>query len=347
MKNNIHKMISERGTLFLPDIGTFFNDDIDLALVMVDQLSQANIPVLKAEILHNADICLKSNLKEYYYSPSKNSMIEEDYRKVIERKVLPLDEYEKIFKRVRNKGCELVVSVYDNEGVDFAINQGVIAIKIASSNITHKPLLEYVAKTDNTIILDTGHSTLEEISRAINWLNDAGKKDIIVQHSPLAPPVSIDEHNLKFMQTLGACFNLPYGLSDHHIGDEMLYSATALGASIVEKGVCPDHLGDEQDRAHALNISQAAIVQKKIENIAKGLGSGIRNLPRHRDKYISRMGLIAKVDIEKGERITKNKIDYAFPVVGIPVEKIDFVINKKSSTGIAAGQPLQLVNIQF
>ena len=148
------------------------------------------------------------------------------------------------------------------------------------------------------------------------------------------------------MQTLGACFNLPYGLSDHHIGDEMLYAATALGASIVEKGVCPDQLGDEQDRAHALNISQVAIVQRKIENIAKGLGNGVRGLSRNRDKYISRMGLIAKVNIEKGEVITKNKVDYAFPVIGIPVEEIDLIINKKASKMIFLGQPLNFSDVQ-
>jgi sialic acid synthase SpsE len=337
-------LISERKTLFLPDIGTFFNDNIDLALTMVDQLAQANIPVLKAEILHNADICLESSLKEYYYSPLKKTMIEEDYRKVIERKIVSLEDYEKIFNRVKSKGCELVVSVYDNEGVDFAVNQGVIAIKIASSNITHKPLIEYVAKTENTVILDTGHSTLEEIARAINWFNDLGKKDIIVQHSPLAPPVPIEEHNLKFMQTLGGCFNLPYGLSDHHIGDEMLYAATALGASIVEKGVCPDQLGDEQDRAHALNISQAIFVQKKIDNIARGLGNGIRHLERDREKYHSRMGLIAKMDIVKGGELSDKNIEYAFPVTGLAVEYVGFILGKKTKRPIMAGQPIKLTD---
>ena len=255
--NNIHSIIKDRGVLFLPDIGTFFNDDIALALRMVDQLSEAKIPVLKAEILHNADICLKTDLKESYYSSTKGQMVHESYREIIERKVVALGDYEKIFTRVKAVGCELVVSVYDNEGVDFAIDHGVIAIKIASSNITHKPLIDYVAKTDKTILLDTGHSSLEEISRAVNWFNDAGKKDIIIQHSPLAPPAPVSEQNLKLMQKLGSSFGLPYGLSDHHIGEEMLYAAAALGACVVEKGVCPDNLEDEQDRAHALNISNA------------------------------------------------------------------------------------------
>jgi sialic acid synthase SpsE len=339
---NIHDLIKQHKTLFLPDIGTFFNDDVEVALRMVDKLSKANIPVIKAEILHDVDICIQSDLSEFYYSPSKEKMVEENYRDIIERKVISLDLYEKIFSRIKKRGCELVVSVYDNIGVDFAIEQDVIAIKIASSSITHQPLLEYVAKTDKSIMLDTGHSTLEEIARAVNWLNDAGKLDIIIQHSPLAPPISVEEHNLKFMQTLGRCFGIPYGLSDHHIGDEMLYAATALGASIVEKGVCPDELGDEQDRAHALNISDVATVQNKISNIAKGLGSGVKQLDRRREKYNSRMGLVARQEITEGTVLTYENIGFAFPTVGLGVEYIDLVLGKEAKRLISIGQPIHL-----
>ena len=344
MKNNIHNLLQKHKTLFLPDIGTFFNDDVEVALNMVEELSEAKIPVIKAEILHDVDICLKTNLSEFYYSASRENMIEENYREVIERKIVSLEAYEKIFNFVKKKGCDLVVSVYDTEGAAFAIEHDVIALKIASSNITHQPLIKYVAKTDRTVILDTGHSTLEEISRAVNWLNDEGKFDIVIQHSPLAPPISVKKHNLKFMQTLGRCFGIPYGLSDHHIGEEMLYAATALGAAIVEKGVCPDDLGDEQDRAHALNIGQAAKVQEKINNIAQGLGSGVRVLERNRDKYRSRMGLVARVDLDKGAILTEENVTFAFPVVGIPVEYIELYFGREIKNPVAAGSPIKSSN---
>tara|TARA_Y100000590_G_scaffold386082_1_gene458636 strand:+ start:1218 stop:2255 length:1038 start_codon:yes stop_codon:yes gene_type:complete len=340
MKKNIHNLIKYHKTLFLPDISTFFNDDITLALKMVDQLADAGIPVIKGEVLHDAEICLKSDIFEKYYSPLKNEMIEENLRSVIERKVVSLDSYARIFDHIRKHNCGLVVSVYDNTGVDFAIDQDVVAIKVASSNITHQPLLEYVAKTNTTIILDTGHSTFEEISRAVNWLNDAGKSDIIIQHSPLPPPTHISEHNLKFMQTLGRCFQLPYGLSDHHSGDEMIFAATALGACIVEKGVCPDETGDDQDRAHALNISEAKTVQLKVNNIAQGLGEGVRQLKRRREKYHSRMGLIAKQDIKKGDILTLENIGFAFPPIGLGVEHIEIILGKSAQKSILKGQPI-------
>jgi sialic acid synthase SpsE len=341
----MHDLIKKYKTLFLPDIGTFFNDDVSTALKMVDQLADAGIPVIKGEVLHDADVCLRSDFLDYYYSPSTGGMIKENYRAIIERKIVSFDNYAIIFDRVRQRGCKLVVSVYDNKGVDFAVEQDVLAIKIASSNVTHQPLLEYVAKTNKTIILDTGHSTLEEIARAVNWLNDAGKSDIIIQHSPLAPPVPVDEHNLMFMRTLGDCFQLPYGLSDHHIGDEMLYAATALGACIVEKGVCPDAMGDDQDRAHALNISEAAVVQQKITNIAKGLGNGMRQFERDREKFRSRMGLVARQEISEGEVLTNENIGFAFPPIGLGVEYTEFVLGKKVNRAISVGKPINMSDL--
>lgn len=339
------KLIEQYKTLFLPEIGTFFNEDIVLALKMVDQLAKFKIPVIKGEVLHDADICLDSDIYESYFSSSKGEFIKERYRDLIERKVVSLDAYSEICAKVKSSGCELILSVYDNEGVDFSIDHNVIAIKIASSNITHKSLIEYVAKTNKTIIVDTGHSTLEEISRAINWLNDAGKFDIIIQHSPLAPPISVDEHNLQFMKTLGECYQLPYGLSDHHSGEEMLYAATALGACIVEKGVCPDDMKDDQDRSHALNISEAGLVQHKINNIAKGLGIGLRHLHRGREKNHSRMGLFAKIDINKGEVFSNLNISFAFPRVGLGAEDIDSVIGIKASRPLSKGQPISKFDI--
>ena len=341
MASEFRDLIEQHGTLFLPDIGTFFNDDTALAMNMIDCLAAAEVPVIKAEVLHNADVCLVSDFVEAYYSTSSAKMLTENYRQLIERKVVSLDAYANIFSRARRLGCKLILSVYDKEGVDFAVEQRVIAIKIASSNITHIPLIKYIAKSEKPVIVDTGHSTLEEIARAINVLHDAGKSDIIVEHSPLAPPAPVEEQNLRFMSTLGNTFGLPFGLSDHHSGDEMLYAATAMGASIVEKGVCPDGMGDDQDRAHALNISDVGAVQKKISNIAKGLGDGKRTLGRDRAKYRARMCLFARADIAEGDTFTELNTGYALPCLGIGVEYIEQVLGRSASKTIRQGQPIK------
>lgn len=341
MGKKFQELINKEKTILLPDIGTFFNDDTSLAIEMINKLDTYNIEVIKGEVLHDPNICLDYDQDEFYYDKSQKKFIAENYRKLMTRKTVDLDSYEKIFKHAKSLDKVLVLSIYDFAGVDFAVNIKCDVLKVASSNITNVPLIKYMAKFDLPIILDTGHSTLEEIARAINIFNDNKLFDIFIQHSPLAPPVTVEQQNLNFMVNLGKTFGLPYGLSDHHDGDEMLYAATALGASIVEKGVTPEKYLSDQDCAHAMFIEDIPEIVKRIKNISKSLGNGTRYLRRDREKYKSRMCIYATQDINCGEIISEEKISYAMPYVGIGVEEIDNVIGRKVSKDIKMGEPLK------
>ena len=98
----------------------------------------------------------------------KSKIIKENLRKIIERKIVSFNSYEKIFLFVRKK-VDFILSVYDFEGASFAKEIGCSALKIASSNITHKPLIDYVCKLGLPVILDTGKSSYDEIKKSINW----------------------------------------------------------------------------------------------------------------------------------------------------------------------------------
>lgn len=334
-------LLQQHGCLFLPDIGTFFNNNISQALSLVDSLSESQIPVLKAEILHDIDICLNGDFQEHYYSSIDDRLIYENYRSLIERKIVSLDSYKRIFNHAKCRGMSIIVSVYDEIGASFAVSEGCIALKLASSNITNDRLIRYLSSVSLPIIIDTGHSTLEEIARTVNIFNDLGKYNLVIQHSPLAPPAPVDQHNLLFMKTLSSSFGVPVGLSDHHITEEMLYAAVALGASVVEKGVCPDELGDEQDRAHALNISQARIVNYKINNIVQALGTGYRHLNRDRIKYRARMCIYACRNIAKGDLFSHENTDIAFPLDGVGSEFHDDLVGLVSLCDIPKGSPIK------
>jgi sialic acid synthase SpsE len=301
--------------------------------------------VVKGEILHDPNVCIKSDYNTSYYSRKYDMKVQENYRELIERKVVPLDTYKKILDYIQSLNMDFVVSVYDKTGLDFAVELGAICIKVASSNITHIPLLRYVSKIDVPVLIDTGHSDWLEISRAVNLFINEGKEDVIIQHSPAAPPSPVDQQNIKFMKTLGKSFGLRYGLSDHHSSDEMLYAATALGATVVEKGVCPDGLECEQDRAHALEISKVSNVAQKIANISDGMGSGIRNLSHSRQKYDSRMSIVTKHRIENGTSLHRSDLTYALPLLGIGVEHFDEVIGRKLKKTIMKGEPLQWTDL--
>jgi sialic acid synthase SpsE len=342
--NNFWKLLE--APIFLPDIGTFFNQDIKQAKSIIDQLAASGIKTIKGEVLHDVNICLPSNTQDCYLGVNSQQLIKENYRALIERKVVSLDDYRIIFNYAQQQGLKVIVSVYDKKGADFALEIGCIAIKVATSNITHQPLIEHIAKLGLPMLIDTGGSTLEEIFRAVNWAKDAGNNDLLIEHSPAAPPASIEQHNLNFMVTLANASNLAVGLSDHHYGDEMLYAATALGAKVLEKGVCADNIGDEQDSGHAMKISDVINANQKILNISKALGNGQRNLSRDRVKKTARMGLVAQTDLSQGTILDESNFTYAFPAFGIGTEFSQEVSGLKMNKNIKAGTPITWSDIQ-
>ncbi len=340
-----HLLDDGQPPLFLPEIGTFFNQDIDIARKLISELRDAGATVIKGEVLHDADIALDDDTPETYLDVEGNPVTER-YRDLIERKVVPLADYESLFGHCRSEGLGLVLSVYDFRGAEFARDIGASALKIASSNIVHRPLIEHVARIGLPMVIDTGKSTLEEIARAVQWAEDAGARDIMVQHSPEAPPAPIENHHMRMLPAFRRIFDRPVGLSDHFHGEEMLYVAIALGAHSVEKGIYPDALQAEQDIHHAMPLSRVAEVMEKCRRVHLALGSEMRYLRRDRVKYISRMGLAAGADLEPGDRIDLRNVHFAFPARGIPVEHWEIVEGWTLRRAVSAGHPIRWSDVE-
>lgn len=339
------RVANDAPPLFLPDIGTFFNQDLELAREMVARLKEAGASVIKGEILHRLELCLDDGTQERYYDPQKG-FVAERWRDLMARKVVPLDRYARLFEECRKQGMALVLSVYDRSGADFARQIGAEALKIASANLVHQPLIEHVAGLGLPMLIDTGKASLDEMARAVQWAQDAGAAAICLQHSPLAPPTPLTEHNLRMLQTFRAIYGFPVGLSDHHAGEEMLYAAAALGAAVLEKGVCRDDNPADQDVAHALPIGQVAEVMRKCANIQAALGAPMRYLRADAPRHNQRMGLVAAADLKAGDALTLEAVEFAWPNVGVPVEHWGLVRSWRARRALARGAVIRWQDVE-
>lgn len=333
--------------LFMAEIGTYFNQDIDIGKHLIRQIKDSGADIVKGEILHTADICLEDKSHSTTYVTHKKGLVRESYRELVERKVVPLDEYKKLFALCGELGLPFVLSVYDFAGADFAVEIGASALKIASSNVVHSPLIRYAARFNVPVLIDTGKSTMEEISRAVQWLRDAGCEDFIIEHSPAAAPAPLKEHHLRMLRTLKYLFGVPVGLSDHHSGDEMMYAAVALGANIIEKPVCIDPAEPDQDFYWAMPVSDLKEAVQKCRNIHEALGSSARHIPQPRKVPNDRMGLVAKEELQKGTRINLDTVDFAFPSEGIPVEMWDMVEGRRILKALNKRAIVRLEDVDF
>ncbi len=340
--------------VFLAEIGTFFGQDIEEARRMTRRILTAREAcpqtplILKGEVLHDANVCLDDDTMEPYVAKD-GTLRRERYRELVERKVVPLDRYRELFNIAREHGLPFVLSVYDFVGADFAAAVGAAAIKIASANLTHIPLIRHAAKLGLPLLLDTGRAEMDEVARAVNTARKAGCKDLIVEHSPDGHPAPPENHNLLLLDTYAHAFQAPVGLSDHFQGELMLYLAVALGTSLVEKGVVADVGALDQDVAHAMALDDLPHVLKTVHDTWIALGEPVRPLSQTIRGNIGtsqRSGLVAKRTLCPGDRVNFDTVGFAWPMKGIPAFHWDTVDDWEVVTALPSGTPIRWSDVR-
>jgi len=332
--------------LVLPDIDLFFNGDLDIARSLINGVKDAGLPVIKAAILEDLEIAFDDGSTETFLDNS-GTVTSVNYRELLNKKVLSREQHIEVFDEIRRSGLNLVVSVYDRSGVDMAVEQNVIAIKMPSSNITHKSLIDYSVKSGLPIIMDTGKATLNEIARAVDWVRSAGGSDrLVLEHSPLAPPAPVERQDLSWLSVLREKFQVPVGLSDHYRGNLMMLASVPLSAAVIEVGLCRDDEDSDQDVFHALPVGELKETVENIDILFRAMGSG-SDLPRQNiSTHNGRMSLRAVTDIEAGKEIGHHNTAFSFPPSGIGAEDWDDVEGKKLARMVRAGQPIRTSDLE-
>ncbi len=330
--------------VFMAEIGTFFNNDIDKSMEYLSSIANAGVRLFKTEILHNPEVCLKNTGLMTSYNHAKGRATE-DYRALIERKVISLDEYARLFDFSRNLGIPFVCSVYDIEGIDFLVEQKGAAIKFARDNINNIGLIQYAAQTNLPLIFDAGNLYISEIARAVETAKRNGDGGVIINHHPAANPAPPAIHNLRVLETYKRTFGVPVGLSCHYRGEEILYAAIGAGVNLIEKGVDSDPDRIEQDLVSASNMNSLSEIVSKVNNCWLALGQTRWDVEEPRNKS-SWKGVVAKYDIKQGATLNSDNIYFAFPCKGISVEYWDLLAGRKAARNIKKGSVMDWADIE-
>jgi len=191
-------------------------------------------------------------------------------------------------------------SITDAEHVD-----PFVAIhKIASYEISHLRLLEFIAKTGKPLILSTGAATEEDIDWALNIFRKNGGTQITLMQCTAKYPAPFESLNLKAIGFLRERFKVPVGLSDHS-RDPLVapVAAVALGATVIEKHYTLDNRLPGPDHAFAITAKELKKMVKAIRAVEDSLGWGTKEVRRHEFELrdYAQRSLQAIKPIEKGE----------------------------------------------
>lgn len=128
--------------------------------------------------------------------------------------------------------------------------------KIASSCITHEPLLDSVALTGKNVFLSAGAATIEEIYAALNRLN-MQKVHVDVLYCPAAYPSRWCDYRMIVELKNALPWYVGVGFSDHTtdvINAPLL--AHKKGATVIEKHFTAFPELQTPDRGHSLTQSE-------------------------------------------------------------------------------------------
>jgi N-acetylneuraminate synthase len=242
-----------------------------------------------------------------------------------------------------SRGITFLSSCFSEEEVDLLESLGVPAYKIASMDINHWPLLEYVARTGKPVVLSTGMATLGEIEAALGVLRRGGSGPVVLLHCVSMYPCPASDVHLRNIPTLRTTFGVPVGLSDHSIGNAVPLAAVALGACLIEKHFTVDKKLEGWDHAISADPADLSALVKGSREVFEALGRPERIVSEAEleKRKVFRRRMVARRPMKKGDRLRPEDVDFKRPGTGIGPHELAYVVGRTLVRDVATEDELE------
>ncbi len=333
------KIIGSGSTVFvIAEIGINHDGSVGQAEKLIDAAAESGADAVKFQSFRVDRLLIPS--RDRYAQQMDGA---ESAYQLLRRCELSWEDQAKLKKHADKRGILFLSTPFDEESADFLDSLGVPAFKIASSDITHVPLLRHVASKGKPIILSTGMSFLSEVADAIWNLRSAGAKELLLMHCVSAYPAAPQYMNLRALQTLQSYFELSVGLSDHSEGILFPLIAVALGAVIIEKHFTLDKTAQGPDHKASMDPADLKLLVKRLRDVEACLGDG-RKRPsdaEEESRLFGRRSIVAAVDIRAHEAIANWMLTFKRPGSGLEPRYWEKVIGMTARRNLGKDTILQ------
>ncbi|EMG8703938.1 N-acetylneuraminate synthase [Campylobacter upsaliensis] len=316
--------------LIIAEAGVNHNGDINLAKKLIEQAAKAGADVVKFQTF-KANSCVSVSAKKAKYQLETTAK-EESQLEMIQKLELSYESHFELMKHCKKHGIAFLSTPFDLESVEFLRGLDLPYFKIPSGEITNLPYLKAVAKCKKRVLLSTGMANLGEIEAALTILRKNGTRNITLLHCNTEYPTPFEDVNLNALKTLKEAFKLEVGYSDHTEGIVASLGAVALGAVVIEKHFTLDKTMEGPDHRASLEFKELRALCKGIRELEKALGSGIKKASKSeaKNKIIARKSLVAKREIQKGEKFSIENLTTKRPGSGISAMRYEEYLGKRA-----------------
>lgn len=277
----------------IAEIGTSHGGDADKARKLIDTAAESGADWVKFQWVY-ADEILHPDTG-FVSLPTGRIRLYDRYR---ELEVEP-GFFRECARHARSLGKKFTCSPFGVKSLEELLELEPDAIKIASPEVNHVPLLEKLAEFRQTekipMILSSGVSKLSDIERALEIL---GTEGVTLLHCITFYPAPEEEYNLRVIPNLARIFGLPCGVSDHSLDPVLVPSiSAAVGGAMIEKHITLSKETDGLDDPVALTGEQFALMShcvRQCEAAFRQYGKGAEQyiLKQLKDEYGGRIDRI-------------------------------------------------------
>jgi len=343
-KDIIFDYNSKKGPLIISEISSNHGGSKKKFLKLIEGSFDNGADLVKIQTYEPQDITLKENKFKIKKGLWKNKILWNLYQKAC----TPFEWHYDAFKIAKKKNKLLFSTPFSIRALEFLKQFNPKIYKISSFEITDLNLINEISKTKKPIILSTGASSIKEIENAIKVIKKHHNK-IIILHCISNYPTTLNETNFFRLKYLKKKFNNNLiGLSDHTTDNYAALCASTLGIVAIEKHVKLNENSVSEDSKFSISLKNLKKLKKQVQDINISLSETKNKIEFSLDKKnrIYRRSIFAKIDIEKGKKLSEKNIQTLRPKVGLSANKYFKIIGKKTKKRIKKNTPIFLGDLK-
>jgi len=338
------------------EAGSAHGGDLSRAFALIETAGRAGADCVKFQMIFADEIVHPKTGR--IDLPGGKTPIYERFR-ALER---DLPFYVRLKEYTEKQGLEFLCSAFGLRSAHLLRELGARAVKIASPELNHFPLLRELAGYGLPLIFSTGVSTLCDIERALAAVGP----ETVLLHCITAYPAPEEEYNLRVIPHLAGIFGCPVGVSDHSRDPRLVPClAVTAGACLIEKHItlAADNGGlDDPIALDAEGFARMVESVRRVESMDPGdarswledsfgrtriertLGDGVKRLASSERAYYATTNrtLHARGDIPAGGTIRAEQVCVVRSErnlrPGIGPEYLELVVGRTAQRSIPDGQ---------
>jgi sialic acid synthase SpsE len=326
----------------IAEAGSNHNGSLDLAHDLIDAAAAAGADAVKFQVFSAETLMVRDGPTATYLKEAlgEQTLFELFQTTAVDRSWLPL-----LAARSGQRGIDFLATPFDVRAVEdlIATDVGVVAMKNASSELWHAPLLEALARTQLPLLLSTGMADIDDVDHAVAAFTAAGGRELCLLHCTVCYPAPSESLNLQAITTLRERYGAPVGLSDHSTETWAAVAAVTLGANVIEKHFTLDRSLPGPDHGFALEPHALAEMVADIRQVEAALGDGVkRRQPSEEDIFlIGRRNLVMRHAAAAGDTISRDDLDVLRSPLGLSAFDLSSVVGHRLTRSVQEGDTLR------